>query len=58
MTCSVVTLGAAYSANKGAASMLQALLDRLPAAIGPIEVTAVSTHAGDDRPALARAGPR
>ena len=30
MTCSVVTLGAAYSANKGAASMLQALLDRLP----------------------------
>ena len=55
MTCSVVTLGAAYSANKGAASMLQALLDRLPAATGPIDVTAVSTHAGDDRPALARA---
>jgi len=48
---SVVTVGAAYSANKGAASMLQALLDRLP---GPREVVAVSTHAADDRRVLAR----
>jgi polysaccharide pyruvyl transferase WcaK-like protein len=53
---SVVTLGAAYSANKGAASMLQAVVDRLPAAAGPVRFTAVSTHATDDRPALARAG--
>ena len=49
---SVVTLGAAYSANKGAASMLQALVDRLPDAVGPVRITAVSTHATDDRPAL------
>jgi polysaccharide pyruvyl transferase WcaK-like protein len=48
---SVVTVGAAYSANKGAASMLQALLDRLP---GPRRVVAVSTHAADDRRVLAR----
>ena len=34
--------------------MLQALLDRLPAAVGPVTVTAVSTHA-ERRPA--RAGP-
>src|SRR4051812_10581980 len=39
--------------------MLQALLDRLPDAAGPVEVAAVSTHAADDRLALARvAAPR
>ena len=56
LMASVVTLGAAYSANKGAASMLQALR-RPPARRGrSVEVTAVSTHAGR-RPSGARAGP-
>ncbi|CAN5909619.1 hypothetical protein BH23ACT2_BH23ACT2_24450 [soil metagenome] len=52
----VVTIGAAYSANKGAASMVQSLLDNLPEQSGAIEVVAVSTHAGADRRTYARAG--
>lgn len=53
----VVTLGAAYSANKGAASMVQALVDNLPGRLaGPVRFVAVSTHPGADREAYARAG--
>lgn len=52
----VATLGAAYSANKGAASMVQALLDSLPERLGPTRFVAVSTHPGADRRAYARAG--
>ncbi|CAN5541717.1 hypothetical protein BH10ACT1_BH10ACT1_43530 [soil metagenome] len=51
----VVTLGAAYSANKGAASMLQGLVDNLGSWLGPTRVVAVSTHAERDRPVVARA---
>ncbi|MEJ7584114.1 MAG: polysaccharide pyruvyl transferase family protein, partial [Acidimicrobiales bacterium] len=53
---SVVTLGAAYSANKGAASMVQALVDALPTRVTGVRFVAVSTHAGGDRPTLRRAG--
>lgn len=52
----VATLGAAYSANKGAASMLQALVDNLPARLGPTSFVAVSTHPAADRQAYTRAG--
>lgn len=47
----VVTLGAAFSANKGAASMLQALIDRLPQLVGPCEITVLTTYPRDDRAA-------
>jgi polysaccharide pyruvyl transferase WcaK-like protein len=53
---SVVTIGAAYSANKGAASMVQSLLDNLPTHAGEVDVVAVSTHADADRRTYARAG--
>lgn len=58
----VVMLGAAYSANKGAASMLEALVDRLPSFLsrGPATAdatfVAVSTHPEGDRRSLERAG--
>jgi colanic acid/amylovoran biosynthesis protein len=52
----VATLAAAYSANKGAASMLQALIDNLPERAGPVRIIAVSTHPGPDRKAYDRAG--
>lgn len=53
----VATIGAAYSANKGAASMVQALLDTLPERVdGPVRVIAVSTHPAGDRRVYARAG--
>lgn len=52
----VATLGAAYSANKGAASMLEALVQGLPRHLGPVDVTSVSTHADDDVAPLRRAG--
>ncbi len=52
----VATLGAAYSANKGAASMLQAVVDNLPDRIGPTRFVAVSTHPAADRRSYARAG--
>lgn len=51
----VITLGAAYSANKGAASMVQALVDNLPKRLGPTRFIAVSTHPSADRRAYARA---
>jgi polysaccharide pyruvyl transferase WcaK-like protein len=52
----VATLGAAYSANKGAASMLQAVVDNLPDRLGPTRFVAVSTHPAADRRSYARAG--
>lgn len=52
----VVTVGAAYSANKGAASMVQALVDQLPDWLGPTRIIAVSTHPTGDRRDYAGAG--
>lgn len=56
----VATLGAAYSANKGAAAMLQALVDHLPERFsgqhGPTRIVAVSTHPQGDRRTYAQAG--
>lgn len=56
----VATLGAAYSANKGAAAMLQALVDHLPERLsrhhGPTRIVAVSTHPQADRRSYAHAG--
>lgn len=53
----VATLGAAYSANKGAASMMQSLIDNLPGKVGgDVTIVAVSTHPGADRQAYADAG--
>ncbi len=52
----VATLGAAYSANKGAAAMMQSLLDNLPERVPGARVVAVSTHPGDDRAAYQAAG--
>jgi len=52
----VATIGAAYSANKGAASMMQSLLDNLPAQVPGVRIIAISTHPADDRMAYAAAG--
>jgi polysaccharide pyruvyl transferase WcaK-like protein len=45
---SIVTLGAAFSANKGAASMLQALLDNLPGIIGECRFEVLTTYPNED----------
>ena len=45
----VATLGAAFSANKGAASMAQAVVDRLPRAVGPCHIDVLSTYPREDR---------
>ncbi|MFP3905884.1 MAG: polysaccharide pyruvyl transferase family protein [Acidimicrobiales bacterium] len=55
MTLRIATLGAAYSANKGAASMVQALVDQLPARLDDVEIDVLSTYPGPDADALARA---
>jgi polysaccharide pyruvyl transferase WcaK-like protein len=52
----VATLGAAFSANKGAAAMMQSLLDDLPGRVPGTRVVAVSTHPAEDRLAYGRAG--
>ena len=44
----IVTLGAAFSANKGAASMLQALLDNLPQVIGDCRFEVLTTYPEED----------
>jgi polysaccharide pyruvyl transferase WcaK-like protein len=44
----IVTLGAAFSANKGAASMLQALLDNLPELIGECRFQVLTTYPKED----------
>ncbi|HEY6532729.1 MAG TPA: polysaccharide pyruvyl transferase family protein [Acidimicrobiales bacterium] len=56
MTVRIATTGAAYSANKGAASMLQALFDELPARWGDVEIAVLSTYPEADTDALRRAG--
>lgn len=45
----VVTIGAALTGNKGAASMLQAVIDRLPERAPGVEITVLTTFPGDDR---------
>jgi polysaccharide pyruvyl transferase WcaK-like protein len=45
----VVTLGAAFSANRGAASMLQAVIDNLPDHLGPCRFSVLTTFPDDDR---------
>lgn len=48
----IATLGAALSANKGAASMLWGVLDSLPGAVGPCRVAVLSTYPDEDVYAL------
>ena len=45
----IATLGAAFSANKGAASMLQAVVDNLPGRVGPCSFDVLTTHPHGDR---------
>ena len=45
----VATLGAASSANKGAASMLQAVIDNLGTEVGPCRVSVLTTYPETDR---------
>lgn len=45
----VAVLGAAFSANKGAASMLVALIQNLPRHVGPCEFAVLTTYPRDDR---------
>jgi polysaccharide pyruvyl transferase WcaK-like protein len=52
----VGTIGAAYSANKGAASMMQSLLDNLPQKVPGVKIVAISTHPSADRRAYKNAG--
>lgn len=42
-------LGASSSANKGAAAMLQAVVDRLPERLGPCHFDVLTTYPEDDR---------
>jgi len=50
----IATLGAALTANKGAASMLLALIDNLPAAVGACQIDVLTTYPRDDREELER----
>ncbi|HVM54064.1 MAG TPA: polysaccharide pyruvyl transferase family protein [Acidimicrobiales bacterium] len=45
----VAILGAAFSANRGAASMLQAVIDNLPDRLGPCRFSVLTTYPADDR---------
>jgi polysaccharide pyruvyl transferase WcaK-like protein len=45
----IATLGAAFSANRGAASMLQAVIDNLPERVGPCRFSVLTTYPEDDR---------
>jgi polysaccharide pyruvyl transferase WcaK-like protein len=45
----IATLGAAFSANRGAASMLQAVVDNLPDHVGPCRFSVLTTYPADDR---------
>lgn len=49
----VVLLGAAFSANKGAAAMLHAVLDRLPEHLGPCHFRVLTLYPEVDRKAAA-----
>ncbi|HSL81552.1 MAG TPA: polysaccharide pyruvyl transferase family protein, partial [Thermoanaerobaculia bacterium] len=48
MEVRVAVIGAAFSANKGSASMLQAVLDNLPAVLGPCRFEVLTTYPGAD----------
>lgn len=52
----VCTIGAAYSANKGAGSMIQALADELPDAVPGIVIEVHTTYPRCDRALLERLG--
>lgn len=52
----VCTIGAAYSANKGAGSMIQALADELPSAVPGITVEVHTTYPACDQALLERLG--
>ena len=45
----IATVGAAFSANKGAASMVQAVVDTLPARLGKCEIDVLTTYPVEDR---------
>lgn len=45
----IATLGAAFSANRGAASMLQAVIDNVPDHLGPCRFSVLTTYPADDR---------
>jgi polysaccharide pyruvyl transferase WcaK-like protein len=45
----IATLGAAFSANRGAASMLQAVIANLPDRLGPCRFSVLTTYPADDR---------
>jgi polysaccharide pyruvyl transferase WcaK-like protein len=51
-TTHIVTIGAALSANKGAASMLRAVLDQVPDTVGPCRITVLTTYPEADRAVL------
>ena len=53
----VVTIGAAFTGNKGAASMLQAVIDRLPERATSIDITVLSTYPDDDEREAATTNP-
>jgi colanic acid/amylovoran biosynthesis protein len=54
----IAILGAALSANRGAASMLQAVLDRVEEEIGPCDIDILTTYPYEDREALGSERPR
>jgi colanic acid/amylovoran biosynthesis protein len=54
----VVTLGAALSANKGAAAMLRTVLEVLPDHLGACRFVVLSTYPEADRPRVDQAGVR
>ena len=45
----IATIGAAFSANRGAASMLQAVIDNLPDRVGDCRFSVLTTYPDDDR---------
>jgi coenzyme F420-reducing hydrogenase beta subunit/polysaccharide pyruvyl transferase WcaK-like protein len=53
----IATVGASSSANKGAGSMLQAVVDRLPERLGPCRFSVLTTYPADDRDQPPRGGP-
>ncbi len=56
MSLRIATVGAAYSANKGAASMVQALADRITDSHPDASIDVLTTYPAPDAAALERAG--
>ncbi|MPZ88933.1 MAG: hypothetical protein GEU81_12845 [Nitriliruptorales bacterium] len=54
----LTTVGAAFAANKGAASMLQAVIDKASGHLGPCEIDVLSAYPREDRAWASRAGVR